>query len=244
MKEDILKMFYGQYCSISDIVAFVEGQNKDASRKTIIWNINDLIRQGKAVRVGRGAYGFVPKMRFNPAMSETARNACSILQSKLKYLVVTVTDTSVLGQFMNLLPFSTIVVIEARRSATAAVLSTLRKEGVDAYAKRDFASLEQYVSSSQPFLVRPELSVNPSLTQYNNVRTSSLEKMLVDLVCDESIYGQYQGEELLNIYNNSTIDYAVNYSQMLKYAAARKKKDSVMEILQVTEMYGKIRSLI
>jgi hypothetical protein len=244
MKDRILNKYNGQYCSIDDIVAFIEGQYKGTPRSTIIWNLNDLIRQGKAVRVGRGVYGFMPKIRFSPVMSETARQACSILQEQLKYLTVTITDSSVLGQFMNLQPFSTIVVIETRKSATDAVLSALRDGGVDAYAKKDYARLEQYVTSSQPFLVRPELSVNPNLTKENNVRASNLEKILVDLVCDKGIYGQYQGEELKNIYQNATGEYAINYSQMLKYAAARKKKSPVQEMLQGTDVYSRVRGLI
>ena len=66
----------------------------------------------------------------------------------------------------------------------------------------------------------------------------------MDLVCDEDIFGQYQGEELQNIYQNATKDYVVNYSQMLKYAAARKKKAPVLEMLQDTIVYNKIRSFI
>ena len=244
MKKEILNKFNGQYCTIDDIAAFVSKLKEEISRNTIIWNVNDLVRQGKVIRVGRGVYGFVPLPRFNSGISETARQTCSLLREKFKYLTVTVTDSSVLGQFMNLQPFSTVVVIEIKKPAIGAVIAALRKEGVEAYAMRDFPTLEQYVSSSQPFIIRPELSVNPNLPQEENVRTANLEKLLVDLVCDEDVYGQYQGEELLNIYHNSTESYAINYSQMLKYAAARKKKGSVLEILQGTDMYKKIRSLL
>ena len=100
------------------------------------------------------------------------------------------------------------------------------------------------MSSLQPFIIRPELAVNPNLPQEGNVRTANLEKILVDLVCDDDIYGQYQGEELLNIYQNATYGYIVNYSQMLKYATARKKKALVLEMLQETDMYKKIRDLL
>jgi hypothetical protein len=47
MKEEILNQFDGQYCTIDDIVAYVETLG-EASRKTVIWNVNGLIRQGKA----------------------------------------------------------------------------------------------------------------------------------------------------------------------------------------------------
>jgi len=244
MKEVILNRFNNEYCSIDEIVAFIESQGENTPRKTIIWNVNDLVRQGKAVRIGRGVYGFISKKRFKPEMSEETRRACSILQKQFKYLVVTVTDSGMLGQFMNLQPFSTVVVIETRKSAVSSVLSELRRGGVDAYAKRDYAKLKRYVVSSQPFLVRTELVVNPSLIQEENYRSSNLEKLLVDIVCDDDIYGQYQGEELINIYSNATDRYAVNYSQMLKYATARKKKAVVQKMLQETAEYAKIRSLI
>ena len=244
MKKEIMNKFNGQYCSIGDIAAYIEELNGETPRKTVIWNVNDLVRQGKAVRLGRGVYGFMPKTRFEPMMGEAAKRACSLLYDKFRYLDVTVTDSGVLGQFMNLQPFSTVVVMEAKKSATGAVLSALRKEGVDAYAKKDYPALERYVSSSQPFVVRPVLSVNPNLPRDKNVRATNLEKLLVDLICDEDIYGQYQGEELQNIYRNATGSYAINYSQMLKYAAARKKKTAVLEMLKDTGEYMKIRSFL
>ena len=244
MKKEILKKFAGQYCSIDDIAVYIEKLNGETSRKTVIWNVNDLVRQGKAVRFGRGVYGCISKAQFKPIIGEAAKRACALLYEKFRYLDVTVTDSGVLGQFMVLQPFSTVVVIEAKKSATGAVLSALRKEGVDAYAKKDYRSLERYVSSSQPFVIRPELSVNPNLPRDKNVRAANLEKMLVDLICDEDIYGQYQGEELQNIYRNAIDVYAVNYSQMLKYAAARKKKAAVLEMLQENGEYMKLRSLL
>jgi hypothetical protein len=244
VKEDILNRFDGQYCSIDDITAFVDTPDRKASRKTVIWNVNDLVRQGKVTRVGRGAYAFMPKTLFRPAISETAQKVCSLLGDRFKYLDVTVTDSGTLGQFMDLQPFATVVVIEAKKSATGAVLSALRRERVDAYAKKDFTRLERYVSSSQPVVVRPELAVNPNLPKKNNVRTADLEKILVDLVCDEDIYGQYQGAELQNIYRNATEMYAVNYSRMLKYAAARKKKGAVLDMLRDTGEFMKVRNLI
>jgi hypothetical protein len=244
LKDEILNKFDRQCCSIGDIVAYIEELNGETPRKTIIWNVNNLVRQGKAVRFGRGVYGFIPKTRFNPIMGEAPKRACSLLHEKFRYLVVTVTDSAMLGQFMNLQPFSTITVLEVKKSAVGAVLSALRKDDVDAYAKKDYRAFEQYVSSSQPFVVRPELSVNPNLSQEKNVRVANLEKMLVDLLCDEDIYGQYQGEELQNIYRNATEGYAINYSQMLKYASARKKKGAALEMLRETDEYNKIRSLL
>jgi hypothetical protein len=240
MKEDMLSRFARQYCSVDKIAA----KYPDTPRKNLIWNINDLVKRDKISRVGRGVYYFSPKPPFQAAVSDSAKNICAMLAEKFRYLDVTVTDTASLSEFMNLLPFSTVVTIEVKKAAVDGVLSTLRKGGIDAYAKQDFTQMERYVSSAQPVVVRPELAANPSLVKEGNLRRANLEKILVDMVCDQDIYGQYQYEELQNIYSGAAERYAINYSQMLKYAAARKKKPHVIGLLQNTTEFRKVRDLL
>lgn len=244
MKKRIVKIWGKKYCTIDEIVDSLTVENAQVSRQTVIWSINDLVKQGKAVRVGRGVYLIAPKKQFSPVMSATAKSACSLLADKFRYLDVTVTDTGFLSEFMNLQPFSTVVTLEVKKSAVNAVLSAMRKAGFDAYDKNDYPKMERYITTAQPILIRPELAINPTIAKDCNVRLANIEKTLVDLVCDEDIYGQYQGEELQNIFQNATKRYAINYSQLLKYAGARKRKETVMQILQNTDEYQKVRNLL
>jgi len=242
--KEILGQLEGKYCSIDEIETFVKQRNPLISRKTVVWQVNELVKKGKVVRVGRGVYLFAPKKRFNLTASGLTRRAYKLLNSRLNYLEVTITDTSSLGDLMNLQPFSFVVCIETRKTAVNAVLSALQKEKIEAYSKKDFSKVERYVTTSQPVFVRPELAVNPSMPKEKNMRMANIEKILVDLVCDEDIYGQYQGSELENIYMNATERYAVNYSQMLKYAAARGKKTKVVEYLSETTEFKKVRDML
>jgi len=244
MEDIIIAEWSGKYCTIDDISSSVMMSYSGISRKTIIWKINQLIKEDKAVRVGRGVYLIAYKKRFTQSISATAEKACNLLSNNLKYLEITLTDTSSLGELMVLQPFSSVINIEVKKTAVNAVVSTLRKENLLAYRKNDFPRIERYVDSNQPILIRPELSVNPTMPKKNNVRLAPIEKILVDLVCDADIYGQYQDSELGNIYNNATELYAVNYSQILKYAAARGKKDDVIKNLQETSEYQKVRPLL
>ncbi|HZK39257.1 MAG: hypothetical protein GXZ02_08615 [Clostridiales bacterium] len=244
MKKRIVKIWGKKYCTIDEIVDSLTVENAQVSRQTVIWSINDLVKQGKAVRVGRGVYLIAPKKQFSPVMSATAKSACSLLADKFRYLDVTVTDTGFLSEFMNLQPFSTVVTLEVKKSAVNAILSAMRKAGFDAYDKNDYPKMQRYITTAQPILIRPELAINPTIAKDCNVRLANIEKTLVDLVCDEDIYGQYQGEELQNIFQNATKRYAINYSQLLKYAGARKRKETVMQILQNTDEYQKVRNLL
>ena len=244
MEDVIIAQWSGKYCTIDDISSSVMAICPKISRKTIIWKINQLIKEDKVVRVGRGVYFIAYKRKFEQTVSVTAGQACKILADNLKYLEVTLTDTSSLVELMVLQPFSSIINLEVKKAAVSAVVSTLRKENIPAYRKNDYPRLERYVDSIQPVLVKPELSVSPAMPKDNNVRLATIEKILVDLVCDADIYGQYQDSELSNIYKNATELYAINYSQILKYAAARGKKDDVVKSLQETSEFIKVRSLL
>lgn len=244
MEDVIIAQWSGKYCTIDDISSSVMAVYPKISRKTIIWKINQLIKEDKVVRAGRGVYLIEYKRKFKQTVSVAAGQACKILADNLKYLEVTLTDTSSLGELMVLQPFSSIINLEVKKAAVSAVVSTLRKEKIPAYKKNDYPQLECYIDSIQPVLVKPELSVNPAMPKYNNVRLATIEKILVDLVCDADIYGPYQDSELSNIYKNATELYAINYSQILKYATARGKKDDVIKRLQESSEFMKVKSLL
>jgi hypothetical protein len=244
VEDVIITKWSGKYCTIDDISSSIIAVYSNISRKTIIWKVNQLIKEEKIVRVGRGVYLVAYKKKFRQAVSIAAKQACNIIENSLKYLDITLTDTSSIGELMVLQPFSSIINLEVKKTAVSSVVSTLRKEKIPAYRKNDYPQLERYLESNQPILVRPVLSVNPAMPKENNVKFAIIEKILVDLVCDTDIYGQYQDIELYNIYRNATELYAINYSQILKYASARGKKDDVVDYLQETSEYMKVRSLL
>jgi predicted transcriptional regulator of viral defense system len=244
MKKELLEIWGEKYCTLDEIANSLINENPKISRQSVIWSINDLVKQGRAVRVGRGVYLIAPKKQFSPIISTTAKSACSLLANKFRYLDVTVTDTYFLGELMNLQPFSTVVTLEVKKIAVNAVLSAMRKAEFQAYDKNDYPKMERYIKTAQPIFIRPELAINPTMVKENNVRLANIEKTLVDLVCDDDIYGQYQGEELQNIFQNATAHYAINYSKLLKYAGARKRKEAVTQILQDTDEYQKVRNML
>jgi hypothetical protein len=233
-----------RYATIDQLVDAVAAVKKKISRSTVIWNVNELIKQDKAIRVGRGVYEFRYKPYFEMILTEESKSACALILKNFKYLKATVMDTSSLSQFMNLQPFSTVVVIEVRKKAMESVLTMLRRTGLAACLKKDFVAFEKYTNPSVPIIVCPEYSANPTLIESDGVRVANIEKILVDLVCDKMIYGQYQGAELSNIFMGATKKYRVNYSQLLKYAALRKRKTEVIFYLNECAEYKEIRGLL
>lgn len=245
LKELLLEQFNNKYCSLNDIVRVVEKYYSFTPRETIIWNVNDLVKNNQITRVGRGIFFFGSKKQFRVTLSDTAKSVCAELTGKLKYLEITITDTSYLHNYMQILPFSSVIIIEVDKVAVRSVLSILRAVQFNAWAKEDLAIMEKYSSvTQQPEIIRSELSANPSLLKENNINYTNIEKLLVDVVCDEKVFSQYQGDELYNIFSQFTDIYAINYSKMLRYATARNRQEKVVEILSYTNEFIKVRDLL
>jgi len=234
-KEIILDRFNNQNISIDKIVSGVQTIEKGIDRKTIIWAVNDLIKKGAVVRTGRGVYRLSSQKEFSPSLSNSTLAITDFISNQFKYMAATISDSSWLNEFMVQQPFSSVVVLEVVDSAVSSIVSKLRAENFDAFPKSDFKYLEAYSKSAQPIVVSKTLQTTATKKKDKLIRLAKLEKLLVDVVCERDIYGQYQGWELENIFKNSIEKYAVNFSQMLKYATNRGRKKDVEKLLDLTE---------
>jgi len=69
------------------------------------------------------------------------------------------------------------------------------------------------------------------LLNIKGINTASLEKMLVDVFCDKTLFSAQQGSEMRTIFKNTFDKYTVNPSSMLRYADRRRKKESLQKYL-------------
>jgi hypothetical protein len=237
-KKIVLDKFKNKYASINLIVSEVQSTEKSIDRKTVVWAVNDLVKNGFAERAGRGVYRFSPKKEFSPHLSNSAATIADIISNQFKYLTVIISESSWLNEFMVQQPFSSVVALEVLDSAVNSVVSKLRAENFEAFPKADFKLIETYTKSAQLIIVSKALQTTAIKKQQKLISIAKLEKLLVDIVCDPDIYGQYQGWELENIYRNSIGKYAINFSQMLKYATNRGRKCDVEKLLNLTEGFS------
>ena len=58
-------------------------------------------------------------------------------------------------------------------------------------------------------------------------QTVTLEKMLVDVFCDEELFFIYQGKEMKSIFKEAFGKYSINTNKLLRYASRRGKKEEI-----------------
>jgi hypothetical protein len=238
-----MKIFENQFVTLDEIYRR-ENASKNSDRIALRVAITRLVKKGSIFSCGRGVYGFFSKPCYLPTQSPSVKKIAEVLNYNFPYLEFTFTDTSFLSEFMNLQPFSTIILIEVQAGAINPIISTLQKSNIMAFALQDYPNIERYIKNDILILFRPTKSSNPPSLTLEKIKFAGLEKILVDLVCDRTIFDQYQEHELENIYQNVTRKYVVNYSRLLKYAKARNRKKDCIDLLNVTEEYPKVRDLL
>lgn len=116
------------------------------------------------------------------------------------------------------------VLVETDKETTNGVFYFLREIKKSVFIEPTKDILEKYVvNENEIFVIKPLISEAPT-QNINEIKTASIEKMLVDIFCDDAIFSAQQGAEMRTIFKNVFDKYTINQSKMLRYADRRKKK--------------------
>ncbi len=239
LRELLIERYKGRTITTSEILCDFSRFCSDVNKNTLIWNINEMIKTGDVVRIGRGKYYFSdkPSCAFTTPIAEDVQKVVDIISNQFKYVKMVVTDSIWLSNYLVQQPFATVVKIEVNEPAVNAVVSLLRKEGIVAFSIEEVADADKYFSETRVFVIDKIRFHNPTKKYKSNVSIAKVEKIMVDLVCDYEAYKQYQGWELENIYLNITEVCAINFSTITRYASSRGRKGEVLSLLAGNEKY-------
>lgn len=239
IKNTILSRFDNAIAKSSEIIDYVLSLDSSVPPATVTWVLYDLVKKNEAVRLGRGVYSFQPKPIWKPVLSQKAKEIVDIIKEEMPYLKVTITDSSILNEFMVQQPFSYSIVIEVPSCLVENVVQKLNREELDVFSWKNRKLAGLYNQTDTTVYVTKQLKTPAVLSYAGNIIISSLEKTLVDLLAEPELYGQSQSEELNQIYKNASERYALDYSQMLKYATNRGKRKEAETLLLSSTTYQK-----
>lgn len=220
-----------------DIVAFYEQSEKDIKPTTVNWRIYTLVQSGVLQRIGKGKFTLGEGKTFVPEISTSTKNIFKKLKAEFPYANLCVWTTSALNEFMLHQPNRFFVLVETDKETTNSVFYFLRDS--DSYRKNKSVFveptsdiLEKYiVNEKEIFIVKPLVSEAPTQT-VNDVETTTIEKMLVDIFSDDVIFSAQQGAEMRTIFINAFDKYTINQSKMLRYADRRRKKEELNKFVK------------
>ncbi|MEN8122274.1 MAG: DUF6577 family protein, partial [Bacteroidota bacterium] len=124
-------------------------------------------------------------------------------------------------------PFRFYLLVEVNREAMESVFHSLSEFAKNVYLNPDEKTIELYVSKNFDSIIVKALVTESPVQNIEQIPTITVEKMLVDIYCDETLFGAQQGGELSNIYRDTFERFTINKSSLLRYASRRKRRKEI-----------------
>jgi len=130
------------------------------------------------------------------------------------------------------------LLVETDKEITNSVFYFLREIKKSVFIEPTKDILEKYIVNEKEVVVIKSLISEAPTQNINEVETATIEKMLVDIFCDDVIFSAQQGTEKRIIFKEAFTKYTINQSKMLRYADRRRKKEQLIQFIKEIQIYG------
>lgn len=200
------------------------------TKKALSWYLNKLVKEQKIYRVGHGIYSTHSKQKFMPHTNKKTINISKALQSQFPLLSFCTYNGEILAPLQHHLSYNNNIYIETERDATETVFHFLQDSHTSVFLTPDEEMMSDYVHLDQHAIIVKPLVTESPLLRSDGIIMPTLEKLLVDIQCDQDFY-YLQGTETDYIMDNAFNLFEVNTSMLLRYAGRRNIKKEIEQYL-------------
>lgn len=188
-------------------------------------------KKGLIHNVAKGKYVINTKSSFVPVSDKFIRKMHKLFISRFEDVDYCIWATAWLSNFMHHIPFKSFYIMETEKDVCESVFYYLRDNGINVYYEIDAKQIEKYVlPEDDSVIIRPLITRAPC-KNHEETRYASIEKILVDIFCDQDIFYLYSGREQQWIFENILKAYNINFSSLLTYAERRKRDKELKSYL-------------
>lgn len=208
------------------------------SKVTLSWYLSEMVKDNVLFKLGRGIYTARQQkaVDYTPRLREKAVKIGKLITKTFPFVRISVFDGQVLADFQHHISSNNLIYIEVERDAMESVFHWLKGEGYTAYLNPDKDFVYDYIDlSKNVVIVKPLISESP-LTEVRGIPTPRIEKILVDILCDDDM-DYLHGSEWHYIFEHVITTYSINRSTLLRYASRRNAKDKIIHALDTLNSY-------
>jgi len=122
--------------------------------------------------------------------------------------------------------------LEVDKDAMESIFYELKDQGRDVYLNPSEELVSKYLISKKDPVIISSLITEAPLEEVDGIMTTTLEKVLVDICSNETLFSAQQGAELTRIYENAFKKYTISVTRLLRYASRRNKKENVEGLIK------------
>lgn len=231
-----------------DLFEFYRYFEPEIKEGTFGWRIYDLKNRNIIKSLKRGLYVISYKPKYKPDASPNLIKLVKQITQKFNELEYCVWETGWLNEFTQHQATKSILLIEIEKgfeeSLFYEIKDSMRNE---VFFNPDEKAIDFYIAeSNQPVIIKKLLTRAPltRLTEKKmQIFTPALEKILVDLYAEERLFYNFQGSEMINIYENAISKYTINFTTLFSYAKRREREQEIKQFM-TNHMFHLVKDII
>ena len=197
------------------------------------YTLNSLVKKGLLERTGRGKYILGLKRQiYAPPLENEIKGIYGLIQEEKPLLECCVWRTSIISEFTLHQAGRFAQMVEIERDGLEAVFDLLRDHYPNVYLNPSDELLDRYIVYQNDAIVIIPLTSESPTQKIEGIRTTTIEKLLVDLISDIKLYESFQGAELAYIIKEAFRKYPINKDKMFRYARRRRKGEKVESMIE------------
>lgn len=217
--------------SLDQAVQLVNQNEVDVPRSTIRWRLYDMVRKGSLQRIRRGVYTISKKREFSFHLSNRLVSYYTIAKEEMPFLKTCVWSSDVVKDLTRHHPNVSFDIVDTEKDGIESVKDVLLSNNIKACLYEDFPSLKSSLISDERIVVVKQLITESPVVSYSSVVVPRIEKLLVDIVCDDKIFEYLHGTELLYVYSQALERYNLQQDTLLRYARRRGAYEKINDVL-------------
>ena len=238
-----LKQHFRAYPHFSkeDVSAFYNTLGSKVSELDLYWYLYALKQESVINKVDEHHYKLQQdsKPTFSPIITSDLWAINSILTDKFQIEDYCIWSSHWFNDLMIHQVLRNFIVVEVESSVSESLFYHLRDMGhKDTFLlllKADEVLLDRYVFETQnPIVITKIISKSPVKKIAQNgasMKVPKLEKLLVDLFCDDALLVAFKGASQQTIFENALTHYDINFKTLFAYAERRKKESALKTYL-------------
>lgn len=200
---------------------------------TINMYLSKLKKEGIINNSSRGIYEINGKGKFHPKISNALKRIYKKVNRQFPYISFCIFDTAWLNDFMIHQPFKNYIVLEIEKDACESVFAFLSNTMKNVFYNPTEEIFERYITKLDEVVIVKNLISESPLIEKDKTVIPPLEKLLVDMLADTSLFSSQQNEKE-TITKNLYQRYSLNESRMRRYASRRNKEKEIDEIINIS----------
>lgn len=215
-----------------ELFQFYRSYEPDLKESTFAWRLYDLKRKSIIYELKTGVYRIIDKPIYIQKLEKELEELYDLVSQKFHNPGFVIWSTAWINEFSRHQTFNNIIILEAPSDMTESLFNTLKEcEVQNVFLKPSTEQIYNYmIGTEHPILIKNLILKSP-INKQKQYSIPTLEKILVDLYCDEKTYYMYQGNEMEEIFKNALDKYAINFTKLIQYARRRGKNKELQSYL-------------